>query len=136
MNKEFIKVSKQINYTQENRNELYNTYLDYEKINFLISALNHDLININIYPEVESKQTIIQFTSILFNWNNELINPNFIPIDIDILKTDSEKQLLATIILEWINNNTISFKEGMEPNCFKLSPNNHKKLVLTPNNPQ
>lgn len=109
---------------------------DFELHNFLTYAIKYGAIQIvSLYtPTKTDEVTAIQFKSMLFDWNNKTINPNLMTFDVDILYTIPEKGILASIILDWIRNGTISFKAGMTPECFKQTDENSLKKTLKPNN--
>jgi len=109
---------------------------DFELHNFLTYAIKYGVIQmVSLYtPTKTDEVTAIKFKSMLFDWNNSAINPNLMNFDVDILYTIPEKGILAAIVLDWIRNGTISFKEGMVPNCFKPNDENPLKKTLKPNN--
>lgn len=115
--------------------EIYENH-SHDQLDFLTYAIQYGAIQMkSLYtPQKNDEVTGIQFKSMLFNWNNEEINPNLFNFDIDILETIPNKKILAYIVLDWINNGTISFKEEMTPKCFKQTDENSLKKTLKPNN--
>ena len=130
------RVRKVANIINKFYNEIYEKN-SYNQTEFITSAIKYGAIKMTTLstPQKHDEFVSIQFKSALFNWNDSSINPNLMNFDIDILCTIPDKRILAAIILDWINNGTISFVEDMTPMCFIQEPNKQLKRTLTPNKP-
>lgn len=120
------------NFYTQTLKEIYDN-LNYEQLDFLTSAIKYGAIQMISLttPTKNDEITTIKFKSSLFNWNDLSINPNLMNFDVDVLYTIPNKQILASIILNWIKEGRISFIEEMTPTCFKQ--NKHQIRVRKPN---
>lgn len=130
------RVRKVANIINKFYDEIYEKY-SYNQIEFITSAIKYGAIKMATLsiPQKHDEFVSIQFKSALFNWKDPSINPNLMNFDVDILCTIPDKRILATTILDWINNGTISFKEDMTPTCFVQEPSKQLKRSLKPNDP-
>lgn len=128
------RIRKVANIINQFYNEIYEKY-SYNQIEFITSAIKYGAIQMTTLstPQKHDEFVCIQFKSALFNWNDSSTNPNLMNFDVDILHTIPDKKILASIILDWINEGRISFKEDMTPVCFERETTNQLKRTLKQN---